>query len=376
MAFRNSTEEKRWLVINKYLEYRQKDPNVKISKIHNFFKFNRRKDITYNFVLRAIQRYKNTGGASDTPRNVKKRKIDDDVMKSVIKQATNKKKPKYQRSTRKISKIKHGSRGKKRKISRSSVQNILKNSGKRYKRPKRVPLVTPHHKRMKKLWAEKHMDDSVDEWNHTLVIDETHYETFHKTNRQNSGEWVSDGEEAEPEQTVKHPGRVSASTGVCGFGASSVDLYTDKFNQDKFLDVHLKKKYVPAMKKYDCRRLVMDNDSSHHAKKCNKWMIENDVIFSSKPPPPCHSQRCKCKPPQGFWFPAYAPEVSPAELYNNYIQQELDNFAQRQGYPKSIKNLKSRIHQIVRKTPKSYFKNLMASMPSRIRKMYKANGGK
>ena len=173
-----------------------------------------------------------------------------------------------------------------------------------------------------------------------------------------------------------HPGRVSASTGVCGFGAATADLYTDKFNQKKFLNVHLKNKYVPAMKKYGCKRILMDNDSSHHAKTCVTWMERNSIIFSSKPPPPCGNKRCFCKPPQGFWFPAYAPEVSPAELYNNYIQQELDNYAQRNGYPSTLKILKSRIHQIIRKTPKSYFSNLMTSMPQRIKKMYRVCGGK
>lgn len=217
---------------------------MKISTIHNFFKFNRCTDIMYNFVLRAIQRHKNTGDASDTPRNVKKSKIDDDVLKSVIKRATVKKKPKYQRSTRKISKIMHGSPGKKRKISRASVQNILKNFGKRYKRPKRVHIL-----------------------------------------------------------------QTSVKSGL---------LKTLLFLARSHL------------------RLVIPKDANASLPK----------VFCS----------------------LYMHQKYPCELYNNYIQQELDNFAQRQGYPKSIKNLKSRIHRIVRKTPKSYFKNVMAGMPGRIRK--------
>lgn len=256
MSFRGSTEGNRWLVINKYLELKRKNSNVQPQKVYNFFKFNKHKDIKRCFVYRTIERYNTTQTASDRPRNVKKRKFDDVVRKSVIKQATNKKKPKYQRTLRKISQISHGS-------------------------PK-----------------------------------------------------------------------------------------------NKFLNEHLKKKYIPAMKKYKCTRLIMDNDGSHHSKICVKYLNENNVLFSSKPPPPCWRERCRCKPPEGFWFPAYAPEVSPAELYNNYIQQELDNMAQRRGHPSSIENLKQRVHQIVRKTPKSYFKDLMASMPRRVQEMYKANGGK
>ena len=77
-----------------------------------------------------------------------------------------------------------------------------------------------------------------------------------------------------------------------------------------------------------------------------------------------------------MWFPAYAPEVSPAEFYNNYVQSELDKLAQRLGHPSGLRNLKMRVKQVVRRTPKSYFKNLMASMPARVKKMYIDNGGK
>ena len=119
----------------------------------------------------------------------------------------------------------------------------------------------------------------------------------------------------------------------------------------------------------------MDNDRSHHAKKCVKWMEENNIIFSARPPPPCGHKRCSCDPPDGWWFPALAPEGSPAELYNNYIQQELDKLTQRLGHPSSLSILKTRVRLIVRKTPKSYFQKLMAGMPKRVREMYKANGG-
>lgn len=376
MSFRSSSEEMRWLVISKYNEMKKKNPRVSASKIYNKLRFTKHKSITYIFVVRTINRYKTTGKTCDTPQKTKKRKIDDAIKSSVVKHATSPKKPKHQRSTRQVAKSLHGKRGNKRKISHMSVSNILRSCGKRYKRPKRVPLITPHHKRMKRLWAKQYAHDTVEDWKSTLAIDETHYETFHKTNRQNSGSWVDADEEPEKEQTVKHPGRVSASTGVCGSGAADVDLYTDKFNQKKFLDVHLKKKYVPAMQKFNCTRLLMDNDGSHHAKTCVKWMMENSVNFSAAPPRPCGLKKCRCKPPEGWWFPAYAPEVSPAELYNNYIQEELDKFTEKNGHPNSTEILRRRVRQIVRKTSASYFKSLMEGMPGRVKQMFKDNGGR
>ena len=128
------------------------------------------------------------------------------------------------------------------------------------------------------------------------------------------------------------------------------------------------------MTKFNCKRLMMDNDKSHHAKIAVASMVENNVEYSLPPPPPCHNQRCRCKPPDDFWFPAYSPDLAPAELYNNYVQQELDKMTQRLGHPATIQRLKSRVKQIVTKTPKSYFKNLMAGMPARVQRVYEARG--
>ena len=73
MSFRNSSEEQRWLVINKYPECMKKDPSVKISKIYNNLKFNGHPRTAKAFVSRTIKRYKNTQLASDTHRKVKKK---------------------------------------------------------------------------------------------------------------------------------------------------------------------------------------------------------------------------------------------------------------------------------------------------------------
>ena len=87
----------------------------------------------------------------------------------------------------------------------------------------------------------------------------------------------------------------------------------------------------------------------HHSKKARAWMENNNIEFSEAPPRPCWRQRRRCEAPVGFWFPAYAPEVSPAELYNNYVQQELDKMTQRLGFPSTLEILRSRVRKIARK---------------------------
>ena len=362
------------LVVAKYNEMKKSNPDVSFTKVATKLNFLGHKHINRNFVKRTVKRMHGTGGLCDKSRNVRKRKISESVKSSVIKHVKNTKKPKYTRSVRATSKLAHGRGTKRVRICRESVRTILKDSGQNYRLPKRRPKLTKHHIRMRFMWADKHKDDSVEDWERTLSVDETHYETFHKSNRRNCGSWVDEDDEIEYEMTVKHPGRVSASTGVCGRGAATVDLYTDTFNSKKFKKIHLTDHYIPAMEKFQCSRLMMDNDKSHHAKICLKLLREKDVEFSAAPPPPCHRQRCRCEPPSCFWFPAYAPEVSPAELYNNYVQQKLDEMTQRLGHPKSQAILKSRVRRIVKETPSSYFKNLMGSMPKRVKKLFEARG--
>lgn len=134
MSFRNSTEADRWLVITKFNEMKMKDEFVTASKIYNKLRFNKHKNITYKFVSRTLKRYNNTQKVSDSPRKVKKRKIDARVREGVVKHATNKKKPRYTRSVRKTAQILHGRGSNKRKISPTSVFNILKSAKKKYKR--------------------------------------------------------------------------------------------------------------------------------------------------------------------------------------------------------------------------------------------------
>ena len=139
MSFRNSPAEKRWLVISMYNSMRKNDPSVSASKIYNKLRFNKHKSITYKFVLRTINRYKTTKNVCDTPQKDKKSKVNKAVRDSVIKHATSPKKPKHERSTRKTAKLLHGKRGTKRKVSHTTVFNILHDAGKKYKRQKRVP---------------------------------------------------------------------------------------------------------------------------------------------------------------------------------------------------------------------------------------------
>ena len=151
MSFRQSSEETRWLVVSTYTQMKRKNPAVTPTKVWNHLKFNGHSKMKQLFVIRTLERYKSTGGVADRPQDSGKRKIADSLKKSVVKHVKNKKKPKYMRSSRKTAQLLHGPPQKKRKISHTSVQNIMKESGNKYRRTTRRPVLTNHHIRMRYL---------------------------------------------------------------------------------------------------------------------------------------------------------------------------------------------------------------------------------
>jgi hypothetical protein len=74
---------------------KKKNPTVTPQKVWNFLKFHGHPNLNKNLVYRTLKRHQTTKHVSDSPRKVKKRKISDVVKSSVVKHATNTKKPKY-----------------------------------------------------------------------------------------------------------------------------------------------------------------------------------------------------------------------------------------------------------------------------------------
>ena len=95
MSFRQSSEETRWAVISKYKELKSQNPHVSPLQVYNKLRFSGYFRIKELFVRRTIERFNSTNRVADRLQVNKKRKFDDSVRQSVVKYASNQKKPKY-----------------------------------------------------------------------------------------------------------------------------------------------------------------------------------------------------------------------------------------------------------------------------------------
>lgn len=380
MSNSQSDDQLRWKIVDTYETMAKKAPNIGFKKVWNRLRFNGYPRISITLVQNTIIRLKNrpqgtSKVALKTPLRPK-RKRTPELDEWVINRLENRDVPNFKKSTRYTASKPVGSRRKKAKISRETVRQIYKENDKTFYVKQKRPLLTPHHRRMRYLWAQGNVDKSEDDWIETFAHDETHFETFHRPNRRNAGSWEDTGNpKSNFALSVKHPARISAGIGACGKGIAPIHFFTGKLNQNLFVDTLLEKKYKPTFKKHRCKNLLQDNDSAHTSNKAKKYLEDTFPNYTEAPPRPCHKKRCRCEAPEGEWFPAYLPECQPAEFINQYLQQELDKDTERLGPPANLEVVKRRVRKIAAKMPRSYFKNLFSSMPKRVAALLEAKGG-
>lgn len=151
-------------------------------------------------------------------------------------------------------------------------------------------------------------------------------------------------------------------------------LYSGRINTKTFCKV-LKEQYIPEMRARGIKRILGDHDATHASAGAKEIYTDEKLEYSKKPPPPCHSLRCRCVPPDGLWFPVKCPECQPAERVNNWLQQDVQRMAYEHGPPKDLAHLRRRYHQARRNLPPGYTKKLMAGQQRRVEALLKAKGG-
>lgn len=260
------------------------------------------------------------------------------------------------------------------KFTHTVVHRILKQAGLRFLRSGTRPYSSAHHDRMRKEFARIGMGLSIEGWFALFFIDETHFETIHRQNRRNVGEWCHAGEQPEADVTVKHPGRVNAAMGICGQKLSPIHFYRGRFNGEVFAE-QVGKIYAPAMAEHDAvTTLMMDNDPSHHSRKGVRACEAAGIVKCNAPPPPCWKERCRCEFPEWPWFPAYSPALSPLEIYFNDLQQRVDQLSDSLGTVTQIAALERRVRKAHNATKPEYIRRLYESMVARCVSMYENDG--
>lgn len=223
----------------------------------------RRTGYSRKFVRNTINRFLETGGVEDRPRSGRPRKLSSSDLRS-IKRSMSRKKTGSTRKTQQRLKRKRGV-----EVHDTTVWRATKRLKMSYRiRPKK-PLLTERHKRERLHFARTRRSKKF--WNFVLWSDEASFALYSSTR----GEWVSDGEEPTPRQTVKWPHRIRVWAGIASCGKTKLIKIPKAMDADAYIDM-LRKKGIPAAQSFFGKGskdwiLMQDGDGSHTAKKNTKF---------------------------------------------------------------------------------------------------------
>ena len=210
-----------------------------------------------------------------------------------------------------------------------------------------------------------------DDWKRILWSDESPFELFHTSNRQNDRIWARDKSKVPNVETVKFSPR-GMVWGMMSFQALSelhiippkqtvtnyyyVENILEKtcssaLNRNPMKGDVLTKKMLPNMSNFIFQQ---DGAPAHTAKRCQEWCRANLKGFWQK----------------GEW-PANSPDQSPIENLWGMLQDQLDRKGPATGMDEFENNLKKAWLEI---NP-DIFRNLVEGMPGRIEKCILLKGG-
>ena len=122
-------------------------------------------------------------------------------------------------------------------LSHSLISRRLSEKGLNARRPRKKPLLTDEHRRVRRQWAANHRDWREDDWTRVLFTDES------KISIGNYGctyVWRRQGEELSPEcclSTVQHPASVMLWGFMASSGVGSIHKIEGKLNATGYQEI-------------------------------------------------------------------------------------------------------------------------------------------
>ena len=238
-----------------------------------------------------------------------------------------------------------------------------------YKRPKQPKLSSKQRENRLNFCLAKE-NWTVADWRNILWPDESSFELFHPTNRQNDRIWARDGSNIIPQETVKFPPKFMV-WGMMSFRAiSKLHFIPPKqtVNTAYYIDEILAKSCLETLHRtrengsvLDRKMLknmskavfMQDGAPAHTSKKTQDWCKRNLANFWDKPQ-----------------WPGNSPDLNPIEYLWGYLQEELN----KMDTAKSICDLKIQLESAWSSIKPNYLKALIDGMPERIKSCIKLDG--
>lgn len=243
-------------------------------------------------------------------------------------------------------------------ISHSTVQRRLREAGLFGRVARKKPWLTLAHRFARWKWATKHQYLTWDDWKQVIFSDESPFTLFQRGGRR----WVRRrAGEAYLDQcvqpTVKHGGGKIQVWGCFSWnGAGPLYRVKDKLNGAQYRQI-LKTHMAPFLAKYQQetgREVIFqqDNDPKHTSKVAQRYLENKSIVLLD--------------------WPSQSPDMNPIE----HAWDELkDKMEQRVPKASNLNEVFEIAKEEWRNLPVQYFRDLICSMPERLKAVRKAKGG-
>ena len=245
-----------------------------------------------------------------------------------------------------------------RKVSEHTVHRSLLRMGLRSRRPVRVPMLTPVHRRKRLQWARERQNWTMEQWKKVAWSDESRFLLHHVDGRVRVR--CLPGEEMAPGCTM---GRRQA-------GGGSVMLWAmfcwETLGPGIHVDVTLTRTtylnivadqvhpFMATVFPDGSGLFQQDNAPCHTAKIVQEWFEEHDKEFKV------------------LTWPPNSPDLNPIEHLWDVLEQQVRSM---EAPPRNLQDLKDLLLTSWCQIPQDTFRGLVESMPRRVRAVLVARGG-
>ena len=298
---------------------------------------------TRQFISRWWKRYQDTGGVGDAQRPGRPKTLSQTQRKEVTRALKRKASSSLRKVAKKMRTEHHVT------VSKDTVRRIANEEGLVYRRRKKKPLLTDAHKVARLRFARRRRPRGF--WSRVMWSDEASFALYSST----KGEWVEEGEEAEPHETVKWPPRIRVWAAISTKGKTPLVRIPKKMNAEEF-ETLLVERLMPLMcDAMDGRPkdfvFMQDGDGTHTAKRVRK-RLEDEGIEQLLP------------------WPAHSPDLNPIENAWSIVERHLETV-----HPTSDRGLWEAMQDAWEKIDQHQVVLLCSSLTKRLEAVKDARGG-
>jgi transposase len=242
-------------------------------------------------------------------------------------------------------------------VSTQTVRNVLKKNKMKAVVKKKMPYLSPRHR---KLWLEfalKYREWTPEDWGRVLFSDETKINRFGSDGRKWT--WKQKGQcllDREVQGTVKHGGGNIMVWGCMGReGVGRMAEVVGRMDAKQFVDI-LETNLLPSIKESGIPRgqviFQQDNDPKHTSKLASQWFEDNKIELLDWPP--------------------QSPDLNPIEHLWEHLKRQLNA---RKEPIKGVFDLWDKAAEEWNKIDPEVCQNLIESIPRRLEAVIRAKGG-